>query len=72
MSRASNPGAIANRQGRSSASEMATLVGVVNQPKASIDSIREDMPTKEDLIRVEGNIKVHVDNNTRNGSSIFF
>ena len=70
MSRASKPAAQAGGAG-GAGGEVAALVGVVNQLKASIDSLREDMPTREDLSRVESNIKMHVDKNTKDIEKLF-
>ena len=51
--------------------EIAALIGVVNQLKSSVDSLRQDMPTKEDLSRVEDNIKMQLDTNTKDIQKLF-
>ena len=69
MSRAGNSGAASSSAKPNN--EMAALIGVVNQLKSSVDSLRNDLPTKEDLNRVEENIKKQIDNNTKDINKLF-
>ena len=67
----SRPGNSGSTSGSKNNSEMAALIGVVNQLKSSVDSLRQDMPTKEDLSRVEDGIKKQLDTNTKDIQKLF-